>query len=61
MERELSARMWALTGKPMVTYARSELPIKVIRRCVCEIDSTFARSGDGDRDEESPAPNDTGE
>ncbi len=38
---ELSARMWALTGKPMVTYARSELPVKVIRRGVCEFDSSL--------------------
>ncbi len=27
--RELSARMWALTGNPMPTYPRREMPVKL--------------------------------
>lgn len=28
---ELTARMWGLTGRPLPTYARGEMPIVVIR------------------------------
>lgn len=31
MVSELSARMWALTGKPVVQYTRAEMPVRVIR------------------------------
>ncbi len=31
---ELSARMWALTGKPLASYTRAEMPVRVIRRGV---------------------------
>lgn len=28
----LSKRMWELTGRPVPSYARSEMPVRVIRR-----------------------------
>ena len=28
---ELTARMWALTGRPLPSYARAEMPVKVVR------------------------------
>ncbi len=29
MVAELSARMWALTGKPVPVYSRAEMPVRV--------------------------------
>ena len=31
MVGELTARMWALTGRPLPSYGRSEMPIVVVR------------------------------
>lgn len=31
MVRDLSERMWCLTGKPFPSYSRSEIPVQVIR------------------------------
>ena len=28
----LSRRMWELTGRPIPTYARHEMPVRVVRR-----------------------------
>lgn len=28
---ELTARMWTLTGRPLPSYARSEIPVVVVR------------------------------
>ena len=32
MVSELSRRMWQLTGKSVPTYARADIPVRVLRR-----------------------------